>query len=244
METIIKEKFLLFEKPNLENCKDKHCIICLESFESESLESDNLNQVKLIQLPCKCSNSIYHIDCIQELFLSGDNKNFCAYCTRKYQLLTDEEMKNIEKTIYENSIRIRNKILCDRNINLAIIFTHTIFNTILNLITISLIDSGNVNEVFSGEFKKCFLSSGYIAKILLNIVLMTWSSGKLDNIDSFIISSYLSQALLFGITVGLQDSIEYSKYLIIRKIYLSLFVIVGIVFFNKFNNFFTKFIEN
>ncbi len=89
-----------------------------------------------------------------------------------------------------------------------------------------------------------FLSSGYIAKILLNIILMTYSSDKLDNIDSFLISSYLSQALLFGITVGLQNSIEYSNYLIIRKIYLSLFIIVGIVFFNKFNNFFTKYTGN
>ncbi len=243
MEPIIKQKFKLFEKPNIQDCKDKHCIICLESF--EYLETTNLNeQVELIQLPCKCSNSIYHIDCIQELFLSGDNKNFCAGCTRKYQLFTDEEIKNIEKTIYENGVRLRNKILCNRNINLTIIFAHTFFNTILNVITISLIDSGNVNEVFSREFNKCFLSSGYIAKILLNIILMTYSSDKLDNIDSFLISSYLSQALLFGITVGLQNSIEYSNYLIIRKIYLSLFIIVGIVFFNKFNNFFTKFIEN
>jgi hypothetical protein len=58
-----------FEKPDTTILKDKDCLICLESL-------DDLESNKFVQLPCKCSNSTYHIDCIIQLLHSGVNKNF------------------------------------------------------------------------------------------------------------------------------------------------------------------------
>ena len=68
-----------FEKPDTGFLKDKECLICLESL-------DDLESNKFVQLPCKCSNSVYHIDCIVKLINSGDNKNFCPHCKTKYEI--------------------------------------------------------------------------------------------------------------------------------------------------------------
>ena len=46
-----------FEKPDKDFIKDKECLICLESVDLE------LN--KIVKLPCVCSNSVYHIICIE-----------------------------------------------------------------------------------------------------------------------------------------------------------------------------------
>ena len=67
-----------FEKPESGFIKEKECLICLEPFDLESN--------KFVQLPCKCSNSVYHIDCIIQLLHSGDNKNFCPHCKTNYEI--------------------------------------------------------------------------------------------------------------------------------------------------------------
>ena len=51
-----------FKKPDAGFLQDKECLICLEPFDLESN--------KFVQLPCKCSNSVYHIDCIVKLINS------------------------------------------------------------------------------------------------------------------------------------------------------------------------------
>ena len=68
-----------FEKPDHNFLKDKDCLICLESL-------DDLESNKFVQLPCKCSNSVYHIDCILKLINSGANKNFCPHCKTIYEI--------------------------------------------------------------------------------------------------------------------------------------------------------------
>ena len=67
-----------FEKPDYSFLKDKECLICLEPFDLESN--------KFVQFPCKCSNSVYHIDCIIKLINSGANKNFCPHCKSVYEI--------------------------------------------------------------------------------------------------------------------------------------------------------------
>ena len=67
-----------FEKPDASFLQEKECLICLEPFDLESN--------KIVQLPCKCSNSTYHIVCIIKLLHSGANKNFCPHCKSIYEI--------------------------------------------------------------------------------------------------------------------------------------------------------------
>ncbi len=238
MNTIIKQKLELLEKPNICDYTDKDCVICLQSLESGLLTE----QEKLVQLPCKCGNSIYHTECIQKLVLSRYNDNcypysVCPYCNRNYQLFTNDELSKLEKNIYEINRRITNKILCDRNFNVFVMFVHVVFNSILNIILINLNDDSNINEMFSHGLEKAILTSGHLAKIFLNIALFGYVPTTLDNIDLLLLTSYFCQSLLFGVTMILQDSIIYSKYLIMKKIYIVQFVLVGILLFKKIKNF-------
>ena len=73
------EKFIVLDKTLI---KDKECIICLESL-SNDVESAT---AIIIMLPCKCANSSYHIACIRQLLMSGQNKNFCPHCRTNYDV--------------------------------------------------------------------------------------------------------------------------------------------------------------
>ena len=72
--TILQE----FEKPDKSFLIDKECLICLESI--------NIEALKIVKLPCGCSNSVYHIVCILKLLDSGKNKNFCPHCKTNYEI--------------------------------------------------------------------------------------------------------------------------------------------------------------
>lgn len=51
------------------------CAICLDFL--------NIKE-KQIQLPCHCSSSLYHHECIVCMINSGPDKNFCPHCLTKY----------------------------------------------------------------------------------------------------------------------------------------------------------------
>lgn len=51
------------------------CAICLDFLQ---------NDKKQIQLPCHCSSSLYHHECIIHMINSGADKNFCPHCLTKY----------------------------------------------------------------------------------------------------------------------------------------------------------------
>jgi hypothetical protein len=85
-----------FEKPEQNFIKDKECLICLEPFDLEANE--------IVMLPCICSNSVYHIDCILKLINSGEDKNFCPHCKRKYELSLHDWLYNEGKAKYELSL--------------------------------------------------------------------------------------------------------------------------------------------
>jgi hypothetical protein len=94
-----------FEKPEQNFIKDKECLICLEPFDLEA------NQI--VMLPCVCSNSVYHIDCILKLITSGEDKNFCPHCKRKYELSLHDWLYNEGKAKYELSLhnQLRQQLL-------------------------------------------------------------------------------------------------------------------------------------
>jgi len=84
--------------------KDSECIICLENFE---IESNN----KFVNLPCECSNSIYHIKCISSWLKSSVKNNYCVHCNKYFAL--PFEISNIDSS---NSIGINTYNIINQNI--------------------------------------------------------------------------------------------------------------------------------
>jgi hypothetical protein len=86
--------------------KDKECLICLELFEID------LEINKIVKLPCECSNSVYHINCIIKLLQSGVNKNFCPHCKTKYQIHNNnnnnQELNNNNQELNNNNQELNN----------------------------------------------------------------------------------------------------------------------------------------
>ena len=115
--------FQNFKKPNNEFIKDKECLICLEEFDIET------NQ--FIMLPCKCSNSVYHIDCIVKFLQSGQKKNFCPHCKGKYEIQLEEQIQHLIpiNTNPQNQDIIRSKFT-------HILVVHILSNSIMNVINI------------------------------------------------------------------------------------------------------------
>jgi hypothetical protein len=122
-----------FEKPDANFLKDKECLICLEVFDLESN--------KFIQFPCKCSNSVYHIDCIIKLINSGANKNFCPHCKSVYEIPLQVEQipATMNQIVPYNVINIQlgPDINYERIKNFThILVSHIISNSIMNIINI------------------------------------------------------------------------------------------------------------
>lgn len=92
MNKILLNYFNNFKIP--ENYSNSICAICMEDF----LESEK----RFIRLPCECSNSFYHIECIIRWINSGNRKNFCVHCKRYF------EIPNISNLHEDNSIEIIN----------------------------------------------------------------------------------------------------------------------------------------
>ena len=118
-----------FEKPDHNFLKDKECLICLEVFDLESN--------KFVQLPCKCSNSTYHIDCIVKLINSGANKNFCPHCKSIYEIPPIPVAMNQIVPYNVINIQLGPVINYERTKNFThILVCHIISNSIMNIINI------------------------------------------------------------------------------------------------------------
>ena len=129
-----------FEKPDATFLTDKECLICLDAFDLES------NQI--LKLPCGCTNSAYHIDCIVKLLQSGENKNFCPHCKTKYEFpLKIQQMKvsrnqivpytEITTNHLPNQAQINQQIHNQKISNLTnIIIIHGLSNSVMNVINI------------------------------------------------------------------------------------------------------------
>jgi hypothetical protein len=176
---------------------DKDCLICLESIDIE--------EQKLIKLPCNCSNSIYHISCITTFLNSGTNKNFCPHCKNIYNIAeqTGAEQTGTEQTVAEQTVAEQN------NGKNGIIFVFHIFsNTIMNIINLSaLTDKNIIEKVFiiltfckvvvnfgfiivinknTIQIKSC-VNYSYILQLFLLIFLLIIVSNRKDDFDSIIL---------------------------------------------------------
>ena len=176
-----------FEKPDHYFLKDKECLICLEVFDLESN--------KFVQLPCKCSNSTYHIECIVKLINSGINKNFCPHCKSIYEIppipvtmnqIVPYNVVNIQLGIDINYERIRNFT--------HILVCHIISNSIMNIINIVV--SRDWAEVSSlPELQVLILF--YFCKLFFNYVILMYSKNNINKIEDCLVYSYVFQTILF-----------------------------------------------
>jgi hypothetical protein len=194
-------------KPNLTNSIDlikesdnKECLICLEII---NIESGNL-----IRLPCKCTSSIYHKECIEKMLLYGRNKNFCPHCKQKYKISNNNNLnqnQNQNQHQYQNTInelerRFERDEIDDRinKTNICVTVFHTLFNSIINILSGNLIiDEKNINI-----YNKILLYSN-IFKIFFNAFCIYVIKKEPEQMKKIIISSNIFQFLIFGYTVGI-----------------------------------------
>ena len=176
-----------FEKPDHNFLKDKECLICLEVFDLESN--------KFVQLPCKCSNSTYHIDCIIKLINSGVNKNFCPHCKSVYEIPPIQASVNQIVPYNIINIQLGPDINYERIKNFThILVSHIISNSIMNIINIVV--SRDWVEVSSlPELQVLILF--YFCKLFFNYCILMYSKNNIDKIEDSLVCSYVFQIVLF-----------------------------------------------
>ena len=182
-----------FEKPDASFLQDKECLICLEPFDLESN--------KIVQLPCKCSNSTYHIVCIVKLLVSGVNKNFCPHCKTNYEIPLQQiqatgnqivpyivVINTPQQEIHNSQMAHFKNILC----------VHIFSNSIMNFINISLSRlSFNYKSVEELQLLMLF----YVFKLFFNYCILIHSKNNIERIEYSLICSYVFQTVLFGLLV-------------------------------------------
>ena len=177
-----------FEKPDHYFLKDKECLICLEVFDLESN--------KFVQLPCKCSNSTYHIDCIIKLLHSGENKNFCPHCKSIYEIPPIPVAMNQivpYNVVNTQTIQDERRIL-QINKFTHILVCHIISNSIINIINI-VVSRDWVKVSSLPELQVLILF--YFCKLFFNYVILMYSKNNIIKIEDCLIYSYVFQIILF-----------------------------------------------
>lgn len=181
-----------FEKPDTSFLKEKECLICLEPFDLESN--------KFVQLPCKCSNSTYHIECIVKLLVLGMNKNFCPHCKSIYEMPLQQiqstgnqivpyiVINTPQQEIHNSQMAHFKNILC----------VHIFSNSVMNFINVCLsrlsVDYKSVEELQ-------LLMLFYVVKLFFNYCIMMHSKNNIEKIEYSLICSYVFQTVLFGLLV-------------------------------------------
>ena len=204
-----------FEKPDDNFLKDKECLICLEAFDLESN--------KFVQLPCKCSNSTYHIDCIIKLINSGVNKNFCPHCKSVYEIPPIPVTMNQIVPYNIINIQLGPDINYERIKNFThILVCHIISNSIMNVINICV--ARNAIET-NGRPELQVLMLFYFCKLFFNYVILMYSKNNIERIEDCLVYSYVFQTVLFCFFVYALTKIKNdynSAILIVNNVFFSL----------------------
>lgn len=197
--------FNKFKKPGKEFITDKECLICLESFDIESQQ--------LVQLPCECANSVYHINCITQLLKSGQNKNFCPHCKIQYPIMSSSIVAPIALVpVVNDNGRIRMFI--------TILYVHILSNSIMNVVNIS--ESREYPEEDDNILSKLLLIC-YFCKLLINAYIICKVKADAEKIESHLSLSYTIQTLLIILFICLMSSV--------KKDYTSIVLIINNAFF-------------
>ena len=193
-----------FEKPDMTGLKDKECLICLEPFDLESLN--------IVKLPCVCSNSVYHIDCIVKFLVSGKNKNFCPHCKTNYEIPVLNQDQN-QPQFQASRTQIVPYIVVDqtnqrrqeeelrnfqiKNLTHILVF-HIISNSIMNVINIVV--ARKSLETNNDEALQVLILF-YFCKLFFNYCILLYSKSHIDQIEDCLVFSYVFQTVLFGLLV-------------------------------------------
>jgi hypothetical protein len=179
-----------FEKPDKTFLKDKECLICLESIDVELQ--------KIVMLPCKCSNSVYHINCTLKLLESGENKNFCPHCKNTYVV----HKENIQLNIFSHQVApidIDINVLHNARLKYIYVF-HMVSNTIINITNVSV--SLDLQDKYS-EFISFMLLTSFFCKLCFNCYIIFIVDEDKSKIKNSLYGSYAFQIFLFILLIFL-----------------------------------------
>ncbi len=184
-----------FEKPELGFLKEKECLICLEPFD---LESNNF-----VQLPCKCSSSVYHTDCIVKLINSGENKNFCPHCKTNYEnpLKIEKVQVAANQVLPYNvtNLQLEPQINYEQVKNFTgILILHTLLNSFMNVINVVISRS---SPDYDTSLELQVLMIFYFLKIFFNYAIFVYSKNNIEKIEISLVYSYTFQIVLFGFSI-------------------------------------------
>lgn len=212
MNNFVKTQLENFEKPDKDFIKDKECLICLESVDLE------LNEI--VKMPCNCSNSAYHMVCIEKFLKSGNHNNFCPHCKTKYVIPIQEPIQ----VPIENYIIINRANDTYRLIKISeIMLFHIVSNSIMNIINLLIIRKAtNIEEAIQ------ILALFYLCKIFLNFCIFLFSKNNSEKIEDLLIFSYTYQVILIGFLIYLLTKIN-NNY---NTILLIIFLIINNIFFS------------
>jgi len=206
---IIIKKLKLFPKPDLSNKSDLECGVCY----------DKLETGECIGLPCSCANSIYHLECISNFLSYEYERNFCPYCRKKYELPTNAEIEKEESDEYDKYSKHSRSFTRNKDLKIFLLFIHCIFNCILNLSCLTILNpnnpSGNLMIIPSLGFLFNFIQCGVFAKIFLNVFIFALSARQTDKAyyDGLIGSNISQLLLLAGImNCRIYDFLPYKYY--------------------------------
>lgn len=174
-----------FEKPDIVFLKDKECLICLESLESD------INQI--VKLPCWCANSAYHIPCIIQLLQSGENKNFCPHCKTKYTIFVEHVVPT--QQLPNNILLLQIEEARQAREFSQTMLVHLLSNTTMNIVNLCGIRS---YPTYNTEHLFPVLVMLYFLKIFINVCMFLYSKTDVYKIQTGLFFSYLYQAITFG----------------------------------------------
>ena len=218
-----------FEKPEPSFIQDKECLICLEAFDLEALKN--------VMLPCKCSNSVYHIDCIVKFLQSGEHKNFCPHCKGKYEIPLEEQIQyqQIQEQIIINTNQQNQEIQMTNFTQILVI--HILSNSIMNVINIIV---SRICAEYNGWTELQVLLLFYFCKLFFNYCILMYSKSNINKIEDCLLYSYVYQTVLFCFLIYALTKIKnesYSTMLILNNILFGVGdVVYRIIIENRLNN--------
>jgi hypothetical protein len=189
MKNHIISTLQLYKKPERDFVKSKECLICLETIDLEAS--------KIVKLPCGCSNSVYHIVCIAQLLVSGENKNFCPHCKSIYEIMLQQVVQPLAHP--PNGENENTRMLS------CIILCHILSNSVMNLINIGLFQ--NYPKIDANIISK-ILQICYFSKILVNVCIIIHLKVNAQQINSHLNLSYIIQTALFVLLICLLSMIK------------------------------------
>jgi hypothetical protein len=212
-----------YKKPNKEFLKEKDCIICLELVDIEAQ--------KIVQLPCLCANSVFHIDCLVKFLQSGENKNFCPHCRGIYIMETQKTFSLLNTRIVPLEIVYINSDNFQENRKMVYIFIiHFFLNSILNIINLSSIyDSPNKNIDILGKI----IMINCLCKLIINSYFIINIKDNIEKISFWLAYSYTFQSILFILIISLISLLKKNQHNIILLLN-NIFFFIGDLIFRLF----------